>query len=241
MLIRIRQRIYQEMKNWTVILFETRRASIGGTPERQPRRHCAEANESPGIIAFKIRLRHLFSDARRLVGNFIKGFNWLYIRLGEIWVCVARNKSRLDWKSTLVPLAVYLGASTLCLPSLAFNAALKSPPCNPLDASSEFLRDVAHQESSNLINVTHVWLDSRKFLRNGCRRVIELSERPPTFQTPGITERDENSTWNDSTEGSSIINTLRKCDSRCEITVSPFLHPPVEKRRHVYASYRGGR
>ena len=64
-LIRIRSRICQEMNvsGWTVIQFPCLRLAghrSAGTPERQPRRHCAEANESPGIIAFKIRLRHTF-------------------------------------------------------------------------------------------------------------------------------------------------------------------------------------
>lgn len=54
-------------------------SQIGGSPLLVHRAD-EEANESRGIIAFKIRLRHLFSDSRRLVGNFIKGFNWLYIR-----------------------------------------------------------------------------------------------------------------------------------------------------------------
>lgn len=57
-------------------------SQIGGSPllVHRERERGEEANESRGIIAFKIRLRHLFSDSRRLVGNFIKGFNWLYIR-----------------------------------------------------------------------------------------------------------------------------------------------------------------
>ena len=134
-------------------------------------------------------------------------------------------------------------------PPLAFNAVLKSPPCNPLGCFYGIFHWITNKSSrrgetllkscpNSLINVA-LRLDCRTILYEiqWNRRVIFktrsnflflISETPLTSRR-GITGREKNSTWNDSTEGSPIINTLRKHDRRCEITVSPFL-PPFQRR-----------